>query len=84
MTYPSSPVNEPTFIVITSAGLLALLAAAVLTLVQPTDASHSVTAAQAVDVSTTGTVVQTTREWTDPVRLNAAVHYDMLLVTASD
>jgi hypothetical protein len=53
MTYPPSPENQFTFIVITSAGVLALLAAAVLGLLQPTKA-HSIAAVETVDVSTTG------------------------------
>ena len=43
MTYPPSQVNQFTFIVITSAGVLTLLAAAVLGLLQPTEA-HSIAA----------------------------------------
>ena len=86
MTYPPSPVNQPTFIVITSAGVLTLLAAAVLALLQPTEVSRSIVAVETVDVSTTGSVVQTSgaREWTDPVRPNLAAEGDVLLATTSD
>ena len=58
MTYPPSQVNQFTFIVITSAGVLTLLAAAVLGLLQPTEA-HSIAAVETVDVSTTGSVAPT-------------------------
>jgi hypothetical protein len=88
MTYPPSPVNEPTFIVITSAGLLALLAAAVLTLLQPSEIVPSVTAVQTIDVSTTGTVVASAAgacEATDPARLVTAAGADgVSLAPAAD
>ena len=80
MTYPPSPVSQPTFVAITCAGLLTLLAAAVLALVQPAEVSQA--ALQGTDVSTTGSIVQTRREWTDPVRITDA--QDVLLTTSSD
>ena len=46
MTYPPLPVNQPTFIMITSAGVLTLLAAAVLALLQPTEVSRSIVASR--------------------------------------
>jgi hypothetical protein len=69
--------------------LLTLLAAAVLAVLQPTEVSQSIVAVtvEAVDVSTTGSVVPTggTRVWTDPpVRRNLAAEGDVLLATASD
>ena len=86
MTYPPSPVNQPTFVVITSAGVLTLLAAAVLAVLQPTEVSPSIAAVESAEVSTTGSVVPTrgSREWTDPVRPNLTANGDVLLVTASD
>jgi hypothetical protein len=84
MTYPPSPVNQFTFIVITSAGVLALLAAAVLGLLQPTEA-HSIAAVETVDVSTTGSVAPTgATVWRDPVRPNLTAERDVLLATGSD
>ena len=87
MTYPPSPVNQPTFIAIASAGLLTLLAAAVLAVLQPTEVSPAIVAVESADVSTTGTVVPTgvPRVWTDPpVRDSRAAISDVLLATASD
>jgi hypothetical protein len=84
MTYPPSPVNQFTFVVITSAGVLTLLAAAVLALLQPTEA-HSIAAVGTADVSTTGSVVPTgVTVWRDPIRPNLTAEGDVLLATASD
>ena len=84
MTYPPSPVNQFTFIVITSAGALTLLAAAVLSLLQPTEA-HSIAGVETVDVSTTGSVAPTAVTlWRDPVRPNLTAERDVLLATGSD
>ena len=84
MTYPPSPVNQFTFIVITSAGVLALLAAAVLGLLQPTEA-RSIATVETVDVSTTGSVAPTAVTlWRDPVRPNLTAERDVLLATGSD
>jgi len=58
MTYPPAPVNQFAYVVITSAGVLTLLAAAVLGLLQPTKA-QSIAAVETMDASTTGSVVPT-------------------------
>ena len=84
MTYPPSPLNQFAYVVITSAGVLTLLAAAVLGLLQATEA-HSIAAVETVDVSTTGSVVPTgATVWRDPVRPNLTAEGDVLLATASD
>ena len=86
MTYPPFPVNQPTFVVITCIGLVALLAAALVGFLEPPEGSPSVLAVHAGDVNTTGSVVQSgggAREWTDPVRPQTVAH-DVLLTPASD
>ena len=59
MTYAPLPVHQPTFIAVTGAGGVALVAAAVLAVVQPLEATRSTVAeAATIDVSVTGSLSQ--------------------------
>ena len=59
MTYAPLPVHQPTFIAVTAAGVLALVAAAVLAMLQPLEATLSTVAdAATIDVSVTGALSQ--------------------------
>ena len=58
MTYAPLPVHQPTFIAVTGAGVVALVAAAVLAVVQPLEATRSTAEAPTIEVSVTGTLSQ--------------------------
>ena len=68
MTYPRIPIHQPTFAAITAGGLIALAAGAILGLLQPLEFAQAATA-QAVDVSSTGSLAVSQpaqRVWVDP------------------
>ena len=59
MTYSPLPVHQPTFIAVTGAGVVALVAAACLAMLQPREATRSTVAeAPTIEVSVTGTLSQ--------------------------
>ena len=73
MTYAPLPVHQPTFIAVTGAGVVALVAAAVLAVVQPPEATRSTVAeAATIEVSVTGTLSQSSASGCEMVSSTSA------------